>query len=166
MGESLDAARKACFTRGMSKAYFTSTSPRRGRVPFGHYVLALALGAVLTIAVALVVAATNPDDFWLAAGIGALCAAYPSVSLGLKVFVSNNTVSRDERGEQSVELLWMRQAGSGAFLDVLIATIVAAVIVMVFRFEVDALPVLLALIALSAVDAGLRYFVIRHRALK
>lgn len=60
----------------------------------------------------------------------------------------------------------MRQAGAGAFLDVLVATIVAAVVLAVGRFQIEALPVLLGLVALSALDAGLRYLAVRHRALK
>ncbi len=134
--------------------------------PVEHYLLAIAFGTTLTIAVSLLVAASNPDDFWLAAGIGALTAAYPSVSLGLWIFVSNNTVTRDARGEESVELTWMKQAASGAFLDVLIATLVVTVVLMLGKFDVAALPVLLVLIGLSAVDAGLRYLVNRHRALR
>jgi hypothetical protein len=145
----------------MSKASFTSR-----RAPAHHYVLAVILGAILTIAASLLVGASNPGDFWLAAGIGALCAAYPSMSLGGRIFVSRHTVTRDPHGEQSVELQWMRQAGSGAFLDVLVATIVVAVVLAVGRFAVDALPVLLGLVGLSALDAGLRYLAIRHRALK
>ncbi|MFJ6456229.1 ATP synthase subunit I [Paenarthrobacter sp. NPDC091669] len=145
----------------MSKVSFTSK-----RAPIHHYVLAVILGAILTITVALLVGASNSGDFWLAAGIGALCAAYPAMSLGIKVFVSRHTVTRDQHGEQSVELQWMRQAGAGAFLDVLVAIIVAALVLAVGRFEIDALPVLVGLIGLSAVDAGLRYVAIRHRALK
>ncbi|WP_369745131.1 hypothetical protein [Paenarthrobacter sp. AMU7] len=145
----------------MSKASFTSR-----RAPVHHYVLAVILGAILTIAVALLVGASNPGDFWPAAGIGALCAAYPAMSLGTRVFVSRHTVTRDQHGEQSVELQWMRQAGAGAFLDVLVATIVAAVVLAVGRFQIEALPVLLGLVALSALDAGLRYLAVRHRALK
>ncbi len=144
----------------MSKATFT------WRAPVSHYILAITLGAILTIAVSLIVAASNPDDFWLAAGIGALCAIYPSVSLGARIFVSNHTVARDSHGEESVELTWMRQAAAGAFLDVLITTIVAGVVLMLGRFDVDALPALLALTGLSAADAGLRYLVIRYRALR
>ncbi len=136
------------------------------RAPVAHYLLAITLGTILTIAVSLVVGASNPDDFWLAAGIGALSAAYPSLSLGAWIFVSNHTVTRDPRGEESVELRWMTQAASGAFLDVLIATLVVAVVLVIGRFAVDALPVLLALIGLSAVDAGLRYLVSRYRALR
>jgi hypothetical protein len=60
----------------------------------------------------------------------------------------------------------MKQAASGAFLDVLIATLVVTVALMVGRFDVSALPVLLGLIGLSAVDAGLRYLVKRYRALR
>ena len=135
------------------------------RAPVEHYLLAIAFGMILTIAVALVVAISNPVDFWLAAAIGALTAAYPSLSLGVWLFVSHNTVTRDARGEESVELTWMKQAASGAFLDVLIATLVVTVVLMIGRYDVDALPVLLALIGLSAVDAGLRYVVHRHRAL-
>src|SRR6187551_2147928 len=134
--------------------------------PASHYLLAIAFGAIATIAVALVVAATNPDGFWLAAGIGALCAAYPSFSLGARIFVTDHTVTRDPHGEESVELAWIRQAAAGAFIDVLLSTIVLAVVLMIYRPDVDALVVLLALIALSAADAGLRYLVIRHRALK
>jgi hypothetical protein len=127
---------------------------------------AIAFGAIATIAVSLVVAATNPDGFWLAAGIGALCAAYPAFSLGARIFVTNNTVTLDARGDESVELTWLRQATAGAFLDVLLTTIVLAVVMMLYRLDVDALVVLLALIGLSAGDAALRYLVIRHRALK
>ncbi|MCD4853382.1 hypothetical protein LN996_21390 [Arthrobacter sp. AK01] len=145
----------------MSKASFTSR-----RAPVHHYVLATTLGAILTIAVAVLVGASNPGDFWLAAGIGALCTVYPAMSLGAKVFVSNHTVARDAHGEQSVELQWMRQAGAGAFLDVLVATIVAVLVLVIGRFTVDALPVLLGLVVLSALDAGVRYLVIRYRALK
>ncbi|SEJ41063.1 hypothetical protein SAMN04487917_105370 [Arthrobacter sp. yr096] len=145
----------------MSKASFTSR-----RAPVHHYVLAVILGAILTIAVSLLVGVSNPGDFWLAAGIGALCAAYPAMSLGARVFVSRHTVTRDPHGEQSVELQWMRQAGAGAFLDVLVATIVVAAVLAVGRIGVDALQVLLGLVGLSALDAGLRYLAIRHRALK
>ncbi|TVU64145.1 hypothetical protein FQP90_09180 [Paenarthrobacter nitroguajacolicus] len=145
----------------MSKASFTSR-----RAPVHHYVLAFILGAILTIAVSVLVGASNPGDFWLAAGIGALCAAYPAMSLGAKVFVSNHTVARDAHGEQSVELQWMRQAGAGAFLDILVAVLVAVLVLVIGRFTVDALPVLLGLIGLSAVDAGVRYLVIRYRDLK
>jgi hypothetical protein len=134
------------------------------RAPVEHYLLAIAFGTALTIAVSLVVGATNRDDFWLAAAIGALTAAYPSVSLGLWIFVSNHTVTRDPRGEESVELIWLKQAASGAFLDVLMATLVVTVVLMIGGYDVDAVPVLLALIGLSAVDAGLRYLVNRHRA--
>ena len=136
------------------------------RAPVVHYVLAITFGTIMTIAVSLVVGASNPDDFWLAAAIGALTAAYPSVSLGIWIFVSNHTVTRDPRGEESVELTWMKQAASGAFLDVLVATLVVTVALVVGRFDVGALPVLLGLIGLSTVDAGLRYLVKRHRALR
>jgi hypothetical protein len=143
------------------------SEPRTTRLaPASHYMLAVAFGAVATIAVAFVVGATNPGDFWLAAGIGALCAAYPAFSLGARLFVTNHTVTVDARGEESVELAWMRQAASGAFLDVLLTTIVLAVVAMLWKLDVDALVVLLALIGLSAADAGLRYLAIRHRALK
>lgn len=146
----------------MSKATLTS-----GRhAPISHHVLAGAFGAAATIAVALVVGATNSADFWPAAGIGAMCAAYPAFSLGTKVFVTNHTVIRDERGDESVESLWMRQAGAGAFLDVLVATLVVAIVLMLSGNDVDALPVLLGLIGLSVVDAGLRYALIRRRALR
>ncbi|GAA3522572.1 hypothetical protein GCM10022234_18390 [Aeromicrobium panaciterrae] len=131
-----------------------------------HYVLAAAFGAVATIAVALLVGVTNAGNFWPAAGVGAMCAAYPAFSLGGKIFVTNHTVARDSHGEESVESLWMKQAGAGAFLDVLVATLVVAIVLMLRGDDVDALPVLLGLIGLSVVDAGLRYAVIRHRSLR
>ena len=136
------------------------------RAPMSNYLLAIAFGAIATIAVALVVAATNPEGFWLAAGIGALCAAYPAFSLGARIFVTHHTATRDVHGEESVEMTWMRQAASGAFLDVLLTTIVLAVVLMLYRLDVDALVVLLVLVALSAADAAVRYLVIRHRALR
>ncbi|HEX5857884.1 MAG TPA: hypothetical protein VFY91_07240 [Microbacterium sp.] len=145
----------------MGKASLT-----RRTAPAAHYVLAAAFGAIATIAVALAVGASNPRDFWLAAGIGALCAAYPSMSLGTRIFVSDHTVTRDAHGEESVELQWMRRAAAGAFLDVLVTTIIACVVLMLVGPAVEALPVLLAVVALGALDAGIRYAVIRHRALR
>ncbi|WP_241843026.1 hypothetical protein [Agromyces albus] len=50
-----------------------SPTPGKGRAPVAHYLLAGAFASVATIAVSLLVGATNPDDFWLAAGIGAMC---------------------------------------------------------------------------------------------
>jgi hypothetical protein len=128
--------------------------------------LAATFGAVATMALALLVGVSNRDAFWLSAGVTALCAAYPSVSLGMKLFVSANTVTRDEHGEMSVELQWMRESAAGAFLDVLVATTLAVVTILLGGLEVNAVGVLLALIGLSALDAGVRYLVIRHRALR
>lgn len=143
-----------------------STTPDKRRAPVAYYVLAGAFAAVATITVSLLVGASNPGDFWAAAGIGAICTAYPALSLGTKIFVSNHTVTRDAHGAESVEALWLKQAGAGAFLDVLVATITGSVVLMLGGFDVPALPALLALIGLSVVDAGLRYVVIRHRALQ
>jgi hypothetical protein len=136
------------------------------RAPASHYVLAVVFGAIATIGVSLAVGASNPESFWLAAGIGALCAIYPSISLGMRLFVSNHTVTRDAFGAESIELSWMRRAAAGAFLDVLVTTVVGAVVLMFAGPVVDALPALLALIGLSAVDAGLRYAIIRYRAMR
>lgn len=143
----------------------TEETPAR-RAPATHYVLAAAFGLIVTISLSLAIGASNPEHFWLAAGICALCAIYPSVSLGVRLFVSNHTVARDANGEQSIELSWMRQAAAGAFLDVLITTIIGAVLLMFVGPIIAALPALLALVGLSAADVGLRYAVIRHRALK
>lgn len=145
----------------MSKVTFTGRP-----APVSHIVLAITSGVIVSIVVALGIGATNPEDFWLAAGIGGLCVIYPSVSLGVRIFVSNHTVTRDPHGDESVELAWMRQAAAGAFLDVLITTLVAGVVLILGRFDVGAAPVLLALTGLSAADAGLRYLVIRYRALR
>lgn len=143
----------------------TSGTPAR-RAPATHYVLAAAFGLVVTLALSLAIAASNPDNFWLAAGICALCAIYPSVSLGIWLFVTHHTVTRDTNGEQSIELSWMRQAAAGAFLDVLVTTIIGSVLLMFIGPIIAALPALLALVGLSAADVGLRYAVVRHRALK
>ena len=88
------------------------------------------------------------------------------MSLGTRIFVSDHTISRDARGEESVELQWMRRAAAGAFLDVLVTTIIACVVLMFIGPVVEALPALLGLVGLSALDAGIRYAVIRHRALR
>src|SRR5918994_3847970 len=136
--------------------------PTRRPAPASHYLLAVAFGAIGTLAVALVVGASNPEGFWIAAGIGAVCAAYPSFSLGARIFVANHTVTADPHGEESVEVTWIRSAAAGAFLDVLLTTIVLAVVTMIYRLEVETSVVLLALVGLSAADAALRYAVIRH----
>jgi hypothetical protein len=143
-----------------------TTVRRAGRAPASHYVLAVVFGAITTIGVSLVVGASNSESFWQAAGIGALCAIYPSISLGMRLFVSNHTVTRDAHGAESIELAWMRRAAAGAFLDVLVTTVVAAVLLMFVGPVIDALPALVALIGLGAVDAGVRYAVIRYRALR
>jgi len=140
--------------------------PVKRRVPVSHHVLAVTFGAILTITAALSVAASNPGDFWLAASISALCAAYPSISLGIRIFVTNHTIVRDSRGEESVEMAWMRQAASGAFLDVLVTTVLGCVALAITRLQIPALPALLALVALSCIDAGLRYWLVRYRALR
>jgi hypothetical protein len=49
--------------------------------------VAIAVGAIWTMAASLVVVASNPDGFWPAAGIGALNPAHPSVFLGTGIFV-------------------------------------------------------------------------------
>ena len=87
------------FQAGRGVKIVNSQTVKR-RAPVEHYLLAIAFGMILTIAVALVVGASNPADFWLAAAIGGLTAAYPSVSLGVWIFVSNNTVTRDPRGAE------------------------------------------------------------------
>jgi hypothetical protein len=140
---------------------------KRGKqAPASHYVIAAVFGTIVTIALSLAVGASNPENFWVAAGITAVCALFPSTSLGVRLFVSNHTITRDPRGEESVELSWMREAAAGAFLDVLVTTIVISVLLMLSRAAVDSLPALLALIGLSAADVSLRYLVIRHRALR
>lgn len=135
------------------------------RVPVAHYLLAFAFGAILTIAAALITGVTNPADFWQAAFIAAICAGYPSVALGWKVFVSGHTVSRDARGVDSAEVRWLQQAAAGAFVDVVVVATVTTIVLLVTRLPIDALPVLLALLALCVVDAGIRYAVIRVRTL-
>jgi hypothetical protein len=42
----------------------------------------------------------------------------------------------------------------------------ASIVLLLGRFEVPALPMLFALIGLSAADAGVRYFVTRRRSLR
>ena len=135
------------------------------RVPVTHYVLAFTSGAILTIAAALITGATNPADFWQAAFIAAICAGYPSVALGWKVFVSGHTVARDARGADSAEVRWLQQAAAGAFVDAVVAATIATIVLLVTRLTLDALPVLLAVLVLCVVDAGIRYAVIRARAL-
>jgi hypothetical protein len=141
-----------------------TSTPRRA--PFSHYVLAGAFAAIATIAIALVVGASNPTDFWLAAGIGALCVAYPAVSLGTRIFVSEHTITRDAHGAESVEMLWMRQAAAGAFLDIVVTVIIACIVLVLAGPLVEALPALVAVLLLSAVDVAIRYFVIRRRSLR
>ena len=144
----------------------TPGGEQRNQAPASHYVIAAVFGAIVTIALSLAVGASNPEDFWVASGITGVCALYPSISLGVRLFVSNHTVTRDRHGDESVELAWMRQAAAGAFLDVLVTTIVISVVLMLSRAVIEVLPALLALIGLSAADVSLRYLVIRHRALR
>jgi hypothetical protein len=70
-----------------------TTTPAVRRAPVSHHVLAGAFAAIATIAVALLVGATNPGGFWLAAGIGAMCTAYPALTLGARIFASTKAVS-------------------------------------------------------------------------
>jgi hypothetical protein len=134
--------------------------------PVTHYVLAVTFGAIVTIAAALITGATNPADFWQAAFIAAICAGFPSVSLGWKIFVTSHTVAVDAHGAESAEVRWLQQAAAGAFLDVVVAGTVATILLLVVRPPLEGLPVLLGLLVLSVVDAGIRYAVIRQRALR
>lgn len=135
-------------------------------VPVTHYVLAVTTGVLATIAVALIVGATNPASFWPAAGIGALCATYPAQALGWKIFVSGHTLAVDAHGAESAEVRWMQQAASGAFVDVVVAGTIAAVVLLLTRTALEALPVLLALLGLAVADAALRYAIVRRRDLR
>ena len=139
--------------------------PRRARrAPVSFYILAVVFGVIATSVVAAIVGVTNRPDFWLAFGIGALCAAYPAFALGHKLFVSRNTVVVDARGEQSVEMQWMLRAGAEAFLDLLVAMTLGAAVLLITGFEFEATVALLWLLALAVVDVGVRYLVIRARA--
>jgi hypothetical protein len=135
-------------------------------VPITHYVLAVTFGAIVTIAAALISGATNPADFWQAAFIAAICAGFPAVSLGWKIFVTSHTVVRDARGGESAEVRWLQRAAAGAFLDVVVAGTAATIVLLIARPSLEALPVLLGLLVLCVVDAGIRYAVIRWRALR
>lgn len=139
--------------------------PRQARrAPASYYILAVVFGVIATSIVAAVVGVTNQADFWLAFGIGALCAAYPAFALGHKLFVSRNTAVVDAHGEQSVEVQWMLRAGAEAFLDLLVVMTLGAALLLITRFELEATVALLWLLALAVVDVGVRYLVIRARA--
>ncbi len=136
------------------------------RAPLHHYVLAALFAIVVTLAAAFAVAVANRAEFWLTAGLVALSAAYPAWSLGLRIFVTEHPVTRDAHGDRGVEVSWLRRAAAGAFVDVLAAAVVAAVAVLVTRADVAPVWVLLGVVVLGAVDAGIRYAVIRYRALR
>jgi hypothetical protein len=134
------------------------------RAPASHYILAVFFGIIATSIIATIVGVTNQPDFWLAFGIGALCTACPAFGLGLKIFVSRNTVVVDKNGTESVEVQWMLRAGAEAFLDMLVAITLGAAVLLITRFELSATNALLGLLALAVVDVGVRYLVIRARA--
>ncbi|GAA1975598.1 hypothetical protein [Microbacterium pumilum] len=134
------------------------------RAPASYYILAVVFGVIATSIVAAIVGVTNQPDFWLAFGIGALCAAYPAFALGHKLFVSRNTIVVDAHGEQSVEVQWMLRAGAETFLDLLVAMTLGAAVLLITRFELQAAVALLGLLALAVADVGARYLVIRARA--
>ena len=142
----------------------TTLARQARRAPISHYVLAVIFGVIATAIVATIVGVTNQRDFWLAFGIGAFCAAYPAIGLGMKIFVSHNTVVVDKNGAESVEVQWMVRAGAEAFLDMLVAMTLGVVVLLITRFELDATVALLGLLALAVVDVGVRYLVIRARA--
>lgn len=135
-------------------------------VPLTHYLLAVTFGGILTIAAALITGATNPAAFWQAAFIAAICAGFPSVSLGWRIFVTPHTVARDARGAENAEVRWLQRAAAGAFLDVVVASTLATIVLLVVRPSIGGLLVLLGLLVLCVVDAGIRYAVIRWRALR
>lgn len=145
----------------------TIDDPRPARyAPVHHYVLAILFAVIVTLVASFAVAFANRAEFWLSAGIVALSGAYPALSLGMRLFVSDHTVTRDAHGDRSVEVVWLRQAAAGAFVDVLAATVLAAVALLVTRIAVEPVWLLAGLVVLSAADAGVRYLVIRYRALR
>jgi hypothetical protein len=138
--------------------------PRRHRAPAANYVAAVAFGLGGTLAVAALVGLTNSVDFWLAFAIGAGCATFPAFSLGWTIFVAKHTVVVDAHGEDSVERRWLERACSGAFLDVFVATGVAAATLGLTGVDLQADIALLTLGVVMMLDVGLRYLLISRRA--
>ncbi|MCU1688183.1 MAG: hypothetical protein JWN20_111 [Jatrophihabitantaceae bacterium] len=94
----------------------------------------------------------------------AMTAIYPATALGVRLFVTDHTVTADSHGRQSVELQWMQRAGAGAFVDVLAAAIVGSAALILADADVRPAMPLIALVALAVTDAVVRYLVIHHRA--
>lgn len=137
---------------------------RAHRTPGTQYVLATVGAVLLTAGVSLLVGWLNSPDFRTAALITALCTAYPSAALCWKAFVTHHTLTVDAHGQDSIEVAWMQRAAAGTCLDVLVATLVAAAVLLTTGLEVASPVVLAGLAVLTVADAAARYLIIRHRA--
>ena len=72
-------------------------------------------------------------------------------------------VPQDAHAEDSVERRWAEQAGSGAFLDVVIASGVSLVLLSVLDVDISATGVLTLLVVLALADSAVRYAVVSRR---
>lgn len=141
----------------------TLRAQRTSKPPKTQYVLAAVAAVLLTTALSVLVGWLNSPDFATAALITALCTAYPCAALAWKAFITEHTLTVDAHGQDSIEVVWMQRAAAGTCLDVLVATLVAAVVLWATDIMVATPVVLVGLIALTVTDGALRYLVIRHR---
>lgn len=123
---------------------------------------AITVGVVLAAALGAVAALVRGGDYWLVAGIFALCLLGPPTGFGWLGFLGLDG-PEEEHSEESIERRWLERATSGAFLDVLLTTSLALGIVSIFDLTVEGMDVLLAVVALSMLDSVIRYLVLSRR---
>ncbi len=122
----------------------------------------LAFGVVLAASLGLIAALVRGGDFWLTAGVFALCTLGPATGFGMLGFLGLDG-PEEEHAEESIERRWFDRSASGAFLDVLLASSVALAIVSVFDVSVEGIDALLGVVVLAMVSSVIRYLVISRR---
>ena len=136
----------------------TTTQVRNRR---SRWALIIAIGTVLTMAVAVLAALTRGDHPWLTFVVFAATTA-PILFGGAWVLVPDpGRVDPVTHSEDTVEHAWSQLAASGAFLDLITAMGLALAAQSVLGTK--ALPHVVFLV-LGMADFSLRYAVLRRRA--
>ena len=121
------------------------------------------VGLLAATGLGLVVAFPRSQDFWLVFLVFTACFLGPCIGLAWLTVGAGRKVAIDARADENVETRWIEKAASGALLDLLMAMGLLLGAMGLFGLEVRSDVVLMGLWAFAAVDAALRYALLRRR---
>lgn len=144
----------------------SADSNTKRRAPVSSYLLMVAVGALLSSAVATVIALMQEDQAVLAFVLTVVMTLPAALALGWVLFVSGHVTEPDPHAEDNVEIRWLEKAAFGTCTDVFVTVSIGAAVLTIAgdRLDLDSGLVLLAVGLLLASDLGLRYSMLRRRA--